>query len=161
MVDLISQSLLHRIDDPGQASDRPPEVFARLDPKHQLRRAAFTVFAVVGVFPEGGIGPRALPGRGRSWRRVLKTFPPLWPLSCRSASLSTLNPPNNSILFQRGERFSLSLGAHLYPYLFRWTPWVSKPPSLRPNGPSEPSRSLSQAMSLLPSAREPVDALHA
>ena len=61
---------------------------------------------------------------------------------------------------RRVATISLSPGAHLYPYLFRWTPWVSKPPSLRPNGPSEPSRGLSQAMPWMPSARELVDAFH-
>src|SRR6266540_5505287 len=51
-------------------------------------------------------------------------------------------------------------GRFLNSMLFRWTPWVSKLPLLRPNGSSEPSRGLSQAMPWMPSsAREPVDAL--
>src|SRR6266542_5047228 len=79
------------------------------------------------------------PVRGRTWRRVLRTLALLYLLPRQAEVLSTLQPPNHSIPSHRGKYFSLSPGAHLYQYLLRWTPWVSKPPSLRPNGPSEPS----------------------
>src|SRR6266498_5992596 len=60
-----------------------------------------------------------------------------WSLVIGHWSLAVRGP--HWSLIQRQCTPALSPGAHLYPYLFRWTPWVSRLPSSRSNGPSEPS----------------------